>query len=167
MKNKRILVITGDGKGKTTASIGIIIRSLDYKNKIALFKFFKAGPSGEDKILKKLGVKIFKFNQAQFFNPKKIPDSVISETKKLWQKVLAESKKFDLIILDEINLALAAYIIRKEEFLELLENSPADLVCTGRAAPIWLKKLADTVSEIKNIKHSFNSGTSAQKGIEY
>lgn len=160
---KRLLVITGDGKGKTTASIGIIIRSLGYKKKIGLFKFFKSQPSGEDKILKRLGIKIYQFKIAQFFNPKKIPQSIISETKNLWQKIEELESQFNLLVLDEINLALKANIIKKETFIDFAKNTNANLVCTGRAAPSWLKNLADTVSEIKDIKNH----SQAQKGIEY
>jgi cob(I)alamin adenosyltransferase len=167
MKNKRILVVTGNGKGKTTASVGIIIRSLGYNKKVGLFKFFKSKTSGEDKILKRLGVKIFKFKTSQFFNPKKIPQSIISETHNLWQKVKNLQSQFNLLVLDEINLALAAHIIRKEEFINLTNTTKANLVCTGRAAPVWLKKIADTVSEIKDTKHTYRTGRQAEKGIEY
>lgn len=165
---KRILVITGNGKGKTTAAIGIVIRFRGYNKKVGFFKFFKSQLSGEDKILKKLGVRIFKFKKTQFFNPQKVPKKLIDENIVLWQKVLKLKSQFDLIILDEISLALNAHIIRKDNFIDFAKNSKAILVCTGRAAPIWLKKIADTVSEIKNIKHNFDSNNhTSQKGIEY
>lgn len=164
---KRLLIITGNGKGKTTASIGIIIRSLGYKKKIGLFKFFKSQLSGEDKILKRLGIKIYQFKIAQFFNPKKIPKKLIEETKNLWQKIEELESQFDLLVLDEINLALKAHIIKKETFIGFAKKTKVNLICTGRSASSWLKNLADTVSEIKDIKHTFVSGTKAQKGIEY
>ncbi|MDD3773809.1 MAG: cob(I)yrinic acid a,c-diamide adenosyltransferase [Patescibacteria group bacterium] len=167
MKNKRILVITGNGKGKTTAAIGIIIRSLGHEKKVGFFKFFKSKLSGEDKILKKLGVRIFQFKKAQFFNPQKIPKNLIKECEALWQKVLKNKDQFDLIVLDEINLALSAQIITKKDFINFAQNTKANLICTGRAAPIWLKKIADTVSEIKDIKHDLGIGNQTQQGIEF
>jgi len=159
---KRLIIITGNGKGKTTAGIGIIIRSLGHQRKCAFIKFFKSTPSGEDKILKKLGVKILKFKISQFFNPKKIPNKLEKETKTLWEKTQKLANEFDLIVLDEINLVLAADLIKKSEFKNFIKNTKAHIVCTGRAAPLWLKKIADTISIINDQK---NTGIST-KGIE-
>ena len=169
-KNKRIIVITGNGKGKTTSAIGIIIRSLGYKKKVAIVKFFKAQTSGEDEILKKLSVKVYNFGQKQFFNPKKIPQALKKKIEAGWkmaQKLGNQVGGLDLLILDEINLALAGNLIPKTDVKNFIDESLAHLVFTGRLAPRWLKNLADTVSEIKEIKHIHEKGIDAQKGIEY
>jgi len=165
--SKRILVITGNGKGKTTSAIGLIIRSLGHKKKVSLFKFFKSQPSGEDKILKNLGVKIFKFKKAFFFKPSKIPKDLKIECQRLWREVEKESENKNLVILDEINLALSANIIKKEVFKKFLNTTKSNIVCTGRNAPLWLQKIADTVSEIKEKKHIYIKGIKAQEGIEF
>jgi len=164
---KRVLIITGNGKGKTTASIGIIIRSLGHKKRVALIKFFKGQKSGEDKILKKLGIEIYKFGQEQFFNPKKIPKTLKRKIQQGWEQTQKLSEQVDLLIMDEVNLALAGDLIKKEEVKNFIKNSKAHLVFTGRFAPLWLKRLADTVSEIKDIKHKYQNGGGPEKGIEW
>lgn len=164
---KRVLVITGEGKGKTTAGVGIIIRSLGHKKKVEIIKFFKQSPSGEDAILKKLGVKIHYFGINGFFDPKNIPNTIKKKVKKGWATAQKLGDKTDVLVLDEINLALAGNLISKEETKKFIAKTKAHLIFTGRYAPIWLKRSADTVSNIKEVKHIFQRGGEAEKGIEF
>jgi len=166
-KKKRVLVITGKGKGKTTSAIGLIIRSIGNRQKAAIVKFFKKRPSGEDRILQKLGVKLYLFGIKEFFDPKKIPVSLKKEINKGWERTKKLGSKVDILVLDEINLVLAGKLISKQEVKNFITFSTANLVFTGRYAPDWLKKSADTISEIKDIKHIFRCGGKAEKGIEF
>ncbi len=166
MTKKRVIVITGNGKGKTTAAVGTIIRSLGHKKKTAIIKFFKKTPSGEDKILRFLGVEVYLFGKKGFFNPKKIPRSLKKEIEKGWLKAQKLGNKVNLLVLDELNLALAGNLLPKEEVKDFIRKTKAHLIFTGRCAPLWLIRLADTVSRINEIKHVFKKGGRAEKGIE-
>ena len=166
MRQKRIIVITGKGKGKTTSALGTLIRALGHRQKAAVIKFFKKTPSGEDKILRSLGVRVYLFGTKNFFNPKKIPQDLKKEIQKGWQKAQRLGNKVDLLVLDEINLVLAGNLLPTEEVKNFIRKSQAHLIFTGRCAPLWLIRLADTVSRINEVKHIFQKGGRAEKGIE-
>ncbi|MDR2426710.1 MAG: cob(I)yrinic acid a,c-diamide adenosyltransferase [Endomicrobium sp.] len=170
-----IIINTGDGKGKTTASIGQIIRSLGHGNKVCLIQLFKGRQFyGEQNILTKLdGLDFFSFAKE---HPYCIKNVSIEEAKEKCipaMEKLAEltnsCKKYDLVVLEEFNIALRDGFLDKMQFINLLKklSEKSDIVITGRAAPQELIDIADLVTEMKEIKHPYKKGIPAKKGIEF
>lgn len=169
-----IQIYTGDGKGKTTAALGQVIRALGHGFRICYIAFFKSPKKweyGEIKILKKLGIKVFCFAPC---HPHFYPEISFSEVRKECLKglefvrELLNSKSWDMLILDELNIALRDGFL-KEEVLTLLDTVPENLevILTGRGAPKKIVERADLVSKIEKIKHPFDRGVSRRAGIEY
>lgn len=164
-------VYTGDGKGKTTAAIGLTIRALGAGLKVAFFQFFKPGTSSEVNILKNFSPQLYykAFGKEGF-----IEEKVDPETKELilkgWKEVkdLVKSGTYNIIVLDEITYALNWKLIDLKEFLEFLKNKPEnlELVITGRNAPKEVIEVADLVTEMKKVKHYYEKDVKSRKGIE-
>jgi len=171
-----IIIYTGNGKGKTTASLGQAVRALGEGKKVLMIQFIK-GPwkSGENEFLKR-----FKFQSSRFTIIKggkgfvgilgdRLPRSnhkkAARAALKLAEKKIS-SKKYDLVILDEVNVAVGLKLISEKDVLKILKMVPRgiDLVLTGRNAPKKFVDLADIATEMKEIKYKFNP---AKKGIEY
>jgi len=166
-----IQVYTGDGKGKTTAAIGLTIRALGANLKVAFFQFFKPGTSSEVRILKKFSPELYykNFGKKGFVKNKvdsKIKDLILKGWKEI--KELVKSKSYNILVLDEISYALNWEIIDLKEFLEFLKNKPKNLeiVITGRNVPEEILEIADLVTEMKKIKHYYDKGVKSRKGIE-
>ena len=175
-----IFLFTGNGKGKTSSAIGQAMRALGQGKKVLILQFIKSKKfvSGEDKIinkLEKLGEKIKLIKGGIGFVGIMGDKFPLKEHKKAAKKTLdiaKESileKKFDLILLDEINVALSLKLIKIKNVIELLKkaSSEIDIILTGRNAPKQLIKFADLVTEFKEIKHYFKKGVLAQKGREF
>lgn len=168
-----ILIFTGNGKGKTTAAIGQAVRAIGNGKKVLMIQFIK-GPwiSGEDKFFKK--GKIVKTGKGFVgILGDKLPFSVHKKAAakglKLAKKSI-QSKKWDLIILDEINNAVHLKLIKAVDVLKIIKKLPekTDLILTGRDAPKSFIKIADITTEMKEIKHIFQKNKrSMKKGIEY
>ena len=166
-----IQVYTGEGKGKTTCAVGLTIRAVGARLKVAFFQFFKPDTSSEVNILKSFYPQVYykNFGKGDF-----VKNKIDSEIKKLilegWEetKKLVNSKSYNIIVLDEIIYALNWGIIELKEFLKILQNKPEELeiVITGRSAPDKLIEIADLVTEMKKIKHYYEKGVRARKGIE-
>lgn len=169
-----IIVITGNGKGKTTSSIGQIIRALGHNQKVCLVQLFK-GESfyGEQKILTKLeGLDFFSFAQKHPFCFKDITkEQTVKECQQAINKLkeIIKNNNYNLIVLEEFNIALRDNFIEEDLLLYIIKqlDEKSNVVITGRGASSKLVELADLVSEVKEIKHPFNKGISAQEGIEY
>ena len=169
-----ILVITGNGKGKTTSSIGQIIRALGHNQKVCLIQLFK-GESfyGEQNILTKLeGLDFFSFAKKHPFCFKDITkEQVIKECEQAIAKLkeIIKNNNYNLIVLEEFNIALRDNFIKEDLLIDILKqlNEKSNVVVTGRGATKNLIELADLVSEVKEIKHPFNKGIPAQVGIEF
>ncbi len=169
-----IIVITGNGKGKTTSSIGQIVRALGHNQKVCLVQLFKGENFyGEQKILNKLeGLDFFSFAKKHPFCFKEITkEQVIKECSDALQKLnkIAENNKYDLIVLEEFNIALRDGYIQEDSLINIIKelNKNTNVMITGRGASDKLVELADLVSEVKEIKHPYNKGIPAQEGIEY
>jgi cob(I)alamin adenosyltransferase len=170
-----IIVNTGNGKGKTTASIGQIIRSLGHGFKVCLIQLFK-GESfyGEQKILTGLnGLDFFSYSKEHPFCVKNVTlkeaaDKCKPAIEKI-KEIIDGPKKYDLIVLEEFNIALRDGFINKDEFIGLAKalSKNCDVVITGRGAPDELIEIADLATEMKEIKHPYNKGAQAKKGIEF
>ncbi len=176
MNNKGLIQIyTGDGKGKTTAAVGLSIRAISHGLKVC-YIFFHKDPDkwgyGELKILKKLGIDVFGFakKHPHFFenvNDEEMRQECLEALNFI--RNINQQNEYDILILDEINISLRDGFLKEEEVLHLLNSKPENLeiVLTGRGCPMKLIEKADLVSEIKNIKHPFDKGIKGREGIEY
>lgn len=169
-----IIVITGNGKGKTTSSIGQIIRALGHNQKVCLIQLFK-GESfyGEQNILTKLeGLDFFSFAKKHPFCFKDISkqdakqDCFVAVSK---IEEILKNNTYDLIVLEEFNIAVRDGFIENETLIELVKqlSQKSTVMITGRGASKELIETADLVSEVMEIKHPYNKGIQAQKGIEF
>lgn len=167
-----IHIISGDGKGKTTAALGIGMRAVGRGLKVCMVQFMKGFEYGEISAAKQLeGFDIFQFGRAEFVN-KENPEQVdIQEAVKALEhaKEAVGSGEYDIVILDEINVALDFKLISLEDVLGLVKGKPKnmELVLTGRNASQELVDLADYVSDVREIKHPYRKGIGARKGIEH
>jgi cob(I)alamin adenosyltransferase len=168
-----VQVYTGEGKGKTTAAIGTVLRALGNDLKVCIIAFMKAGqPSGEWNILSGLpNVDIERFGSGPFVDPTNITQRDREEASKALeaarQAILGGG--YDLVVLDEVNVAVAWQLIGLDEVLRLIEDRPpkVELVLTGRGADKEIVKMADIVTEMLNIKHPYDDGITSRRGIEY
>ena len=165
-------IYTGNGKGKTTAALGLITRAVGSNFKIFLCQFLKGRDYGELYTLKKFEtVTHERYGRGVFIRSK---EYVTDEDKKLMRegykslKKALLSGKYDIVIADEILGTLRYDLISIEEIKFLIENKPetTEFVLTGRNAPDELIEMADLVTEMKEVKHYFQKGVMARKGIE-
>ena len=170
-----VVVFTGNGKGKTTAALGIALRTLGHKKKAAIIQFIKgAWETGEEKALKNLDRNIKWHSLGEGFTWE-TQDRIRDEglVKKAWEvsKKYIEDKSFKLVILDEINIAIKLGYISDEEiinYIKSLGNHKNHIVLTGRGAKESVIDFADLATEMRLIKHPFKEqGIKAQKCIEY
>ena len=178
-------VITGDGKGKTTSSLGLAVRAIGNNLRVHMLQFLKSGFTGELYSAKKLGFEIEQFGVDALREKQKhlqefadrtgsfVFQQDIQEKEAALQgfehaKKIIKSGNFDLVIMDEINCVLAKNLIPLGEVLELAKNhGKVELVFTGRDAPKELMDAADYVSVVSGLKHPWQKGIVARKGIEY
>ena len=170
-----IQVYTGDGKGKTTAAVGLACRARGHNLNVCYVSFHKDPKKwgyGEHRILKKIGVAVYGFAQKYFCFDKSInADDIRREClkgMKFIKKIYGE-KKYDLLILDEINISVREGFLKESEVLDLMERKPKnlELVLTGRSATKKIIGRADLASGIKEIKHPYGSGIKGRRGVEY
>jgi cob(I)alamin adenosyltransferase len=166
-----IQVYTGNGKGKTTAAIGLAMRAAGAGMKVFICQFIKGRYYCELKSLEKIrNITVRQFGSGCFI--RKTPGK---EDLRLAQKGLDEisriikNRSCDLLILDEINVALDLKLLRLPEVMRLLKNTPRsiELVLTGRNASPQIVAIADLVSEIREKKHYYRKGLKARRGIEF
>jgi len=172
MKKGLVIIATGQGKGKTTAALGMALRAVGWQKNVLIIQFLKKGDYGEVKALKKIPkIVIRQFGRKKFANLKNPgrQDKKIAREAVDFSRRSISSQKYDLIILDEIIVASTYNLITKKSVIELIDMKPKelDLVLTGRGADKKLIEKADLVSKIENIKHPFQKGIAAKKGIEY
>lgn len=169
--DKLIQVYTGKGKGKTTAALGLALRAVGAGLKVYIGQFIKGKYYSELNALKKLkNIKVEQFGRGCFI--KKIPTAQdLTLARKGLEKVkkIISLKTYDMVILDEVNIALKLKLLELDAVTELLKKTPKnlELVLTGRNAHPKILKLADLVSEIKEVKHYYRKGIKARRGIEY
>ena len=173
----KILVYTGNGKGKTTAAFGLAARALGRDMKVIILQFIKSPEFtyGEKIALEKLGAQVEQLGVG--FTWTKTPEEHRAALKTAWEKAkeTVESGQYDLIVLDELNNALSIDTFAIDDVLPLtdvvdtLKNKPKEthIVVTGRAAKDEIKEIADLVSIIEEEKHYYKDGVDAIYGIEY
>jgi len=168
-----IQVYTGDGKGKTTAALGLALRAAGHGMKVCIVQFMKGRVNyGELRSIEKLdGVEIHQFGRPEFVdkeNPH--PEDIRgAEEGMAFAERAAESGKWDVLILDELNVALDFHLLDMNRVLDFLHGVPDSLevVITGRYAPDEIVQLADLVTEMRCIKHPYEKGIKARKGVEF
>ena len=169
-----VIVNTGNGKGKTTAALGMVLRSLGHGYKVAIIQFIKGAWEPAEKQVFSLWPDQLEFHAMGegFTWETQDRDRDIEKAIAAWQKGLEyiRNPDFKLVLLDEINIAIKLGYLRVEEVLAGLEHKPAanHVILTGRSAPTALIERADLVTEMTLIKHPFrDQGVKAQPGIEY
>ncbi|GIU35710.1 cob(I)yrinic acid a,c-diamide adenosyltransferase [Shewanella schlegeliana] len=167
----QILVITGNGKGKTTAGFGNTTRALGHQQKVAVVQFVKGvGECGERNLLESLNVPFHTMATGFSWNSEdKAKDKLAAE--QAWQqaKVWLQDPELDMLLLDELTYMITWDFLELNDILNALKNRPKEMsvIITGRAAHRELKELADTVSEVRPEKHAFHQGLMARKGLDW
>ncbi|MCD6418690.1 cob(I)yrinic acid a,c-diamide adenosyltransferase [bacterium] len=168
-----IHIYTGNGKGKTTAALGQAFRACGHNWRVIMIQFMKGDPSyGEIKSAEKLkNFEIYQFGTKNFVNKNNPSKEDIERAKEglEFARKIIETGKYDMVILDEINVAVDFGLIALEDVLDLLKKVPEEtvLILTGRYADEKIFEYADLVSKIEEIKHPYQKGISAIEGIEF
>jgi cob(I)alamin adenosyltransferase len=166
-----IQVYTGNGKGKTTAALGLALRAAGAGLKVFIGQFIKGKNYSELTALKKIkNIKVEQFGRGCFIKKTAHAKDIAAAKKGLLKiKKIISQETYDMVILDEINIALKLHLLELKEVISLIKKATKkpELVLTGRYAHPKILKLADLVSEMKERKHYYKGGIKARKGIEY
>ncbi len=166
-----IHLYTGNGKGKTTAALGLAIRAVGAGKKVFIAQFVKGIHYSELDALKRFPeIVINQYGLDCFIINQPTEKDILAAQKGLNEvKKAIESHLYDVIVLDEICIALYYQLISLDDLKNVLKNHPEniEIVLTGRYAPEELIEISDLVTEMKEIKHYFNNGIQARKGIDY
>jgi cob(I)alamin adenosyltransferase len=166
-------IYTGNGKGKTTAAMGAIVRAAGHGLRVLLVSFMKGDYAyGEYNTLARIpNVEVSLFGSRHLLDPANIKPEDKEQAGLALAKAreAAESGKYDMVVLDEVNVALGYNLIDADGVISLIKDKPSDveLILTGRYADDRLIELADLVTEMVKVKHPFDNGIEARKGIEY
>ena len=165
---------TGEGKGKTTAALGLALRAAGHNKKIIIFQFMKGQINyGELESVKKLypNIKIIQCGRKEFVSKEKPEEIDIKLAKDCWNKAKKTifSNTYDIIVLDELNVALDFKLLQIDEVISTLKNRPenVEIIVTGRYAPEEIIEISDLVTEMKEIKHYYNKGIPEREGFEF
>jgi cob(I)alamin adenosyltransferase len=166
-----IQIYTGNGKGKTTAALGLALRAAGAGKKVFFAQFVKGQIYSEVKALRQFIplVNVKQYGLKSFI--RKTPTQADIDAAKNGLKEVSEvilSGKYDIIVLDEANIAIFFGLFTSAELIEVLKQKPCDteIIITGRYAPPELIQIADLVTEMQEVKHYYNKGVAARKGIE-
>ena len=177
LKTGCVHIYTGDGKGKTTASMGLALRAASAGLSVCMFQFLKAKGSSVENWLEFPNFRVvclghthpmfLRSNAIREKTEIQLKKSILKELRNI--KCVMKTKKYDVIILDEIVNCVSEGFIAEKEILGLIKAKPrpTELVLTGRCAPKGLVDAADYVTKMEKIKHPFDSGLRCRKGIEY
>jgi cob(I)alamin adenosyltransferase len=167
-----VLINTGDGKGKSTAAFGTALRAVARGWKVAVVQFLKSGEwsVGEEKVGRQLGIDWWALGDGFTWDSADMEESE-AIARRAWEQARAtvESGGYDLVILDEITYPVNWGWIPLVEVVTMIRERPerVSVILTGRDAPQELIELADTVTEMKKVKHAFDRGVMARRGIDY
>ncbi len=193
LKKGLVEVYTGEGKGKTTAAFGLAFRALGWGMKVYILQFMKLGTYGENRMSRKMegNLKVDYVGMPYFIGwEDEVPDSDIKRVKNLVlckrgeppaeyrEKVQSymtnlmknwENGERDIVILDEVNVALYYCLIDLDQVMYLIDRKPAnvELVFTGRRIPKEITERADLVTEMKEIRHPYAAGVAARRGVDF
>jgi cob(I)alamin adenosyltransferase len=167
-----VQIYTGNGKGKTTAALGAALRAVGHGKRVVMIQFLKGRLYGELAAADRIeGLTMEQFGRDEFVDPKNLAPVDVEFAQKGWARVqeIVRDEKLDMLILDEVNVAVSFGLIPLPEVIQLMKNKPPrlELILTGRYAPDEMIELADTVTEMREVRHHYQKGIRARKGIEY
>ena len=167
------ILLIGNGKGKTSSAFGMVMRALGYGHRVAVVQFIKGEQlSGEELYLRDQCPQVKFYQMGTGFTwDTQDRSGDIAAAEKTWavaEQALAD-EQYDLVVLDELTYMLSFKYLDKDRVLSALKNRPYEqsLVVTGRGGGSELTELADTVSEVKEVKHAYNNGVMARKGVDF
>jgi cob(I)alamin adenosyltransferase len=167
-----VLVNTGDGKGKSSAAFGVVMRALAREWKVGVVQFLKSGGwhTGEEKIGRQLGVDWFAIGEGFTWESDDLTqDQAVAQEAWRQAKELIQAGEHRLVVLDEITYPMNWGWISTDDVVRTIVDRPdkVNIVATGRDAPVALVDIADTVTEMRSVKHAYEQGIAAKKGIDY
>jgi len=165
-------VYTGEGKGKTTAALGLALRAWGHDLRICVIQFMKKGEDyGEIKALRRMGIETFQFGSGRLITKGRHTQEDLDCARRALDlsRDILMSGDYDLVILDEINVTIHFGLLSHREVLEALRarRNGVEVICTGRNAPDELRREADLITVMTIEKHPYDGGLEARKGIEY
>lgn len=167
------LLLTGDGKGKSSSAFGMVMRALGYGQKVGVVQFIKGEQlSGEEIYLKEHCPQVTLYQMGTGFTWDTQDRSAdIAAARRTWEqaKPMLRDASFDLVVLDELTYMIAFKYLPEEEIIEAIRQRPVgqSVVVTGRGGGSALQEVMDTVSEVKEIKHAYRAGIMARRGVDY
>ncbi len=168
-----VQVLTGNGRGKTTAALGTVLRAVGQDFRVHIIHFMKGTyPYGEQKALQHLpNVTVSRFGKLDFVDPNNVQDDEREEARKALEagREAIHSGKYDMVVLDEVNIASGWGLVPVEDVIDLIKSKPqeVELILTGRYADPKLIEIADLVTEMVEVKHPYQQGIKARQGLEY
>ena len=166
-------IFTGNGKGKTSAALGVVLRALGHGLRVHIVYFMKGDyPYGEQKILSQLpNISFTAFGQEDFVDPAKVKPEEREQARQALKEAQRAvlSGEYDLVVLDEVNVAVAWKLLELEKVIKLIKKKPekVELILTGRYADEKLIELADLVTEMTEVKHPYQKGITSRRGIDH
>ena len=173
LKQGLVQVYTGDGKGKTTAALGLALRAAGHGLKVVIVQFMKMPRYGEHRALQYLlpQITVKAFGRPGFIHRSGVQPEDLDQAHNAlsFAREIMLKGEVDILILDEINNALYFGLLKEEEVLNFLKERPpqVEVVLTGRNAPSSIIAVADLVTEMRSIKHPYEKGIAARQGIEF
>ena len=167
------ILLTGNGKGKSSSAFGMVMRALGYRHKVGVVQFIKGQQlSGEEIYLKEYCPQVDFYQMGTGFTwNTQDRESDIRAAEATWAvaRPMLEDDSYNLVVLDELTYMLAYKYLPEEEILDALSNRPREqsVVVTGRGGGSGLQAIMDTVSEVKEVKHAFAAGIKARQGVDY
>ncbi len=167
------ILMTGNGKGKTSSAFGMVMRALGYKQKVGIIQFIKgAQDCGEADFIKAHcpTVDLYQMGTGFTWNTQDM-DTDTAAAEKTWglAEAMLKDPSYDLVILDELTYMLGYKYLDKDTVVNAIENRPSEqsVVVTGRGGGSKLRSIMDTVSDVKDIRHGYRDGLKARKGVDY
>jgi len=167
-----VVLLTGNGKGKSSSAFGMVLRALGYGQQVAVIQFIKGQQmSGEELFIQQKLPEVVFYQMATGFTwDTQDRASDTAAALKTWEKAKqVMDARYDLVVLDELTYMLAFKYLDETTVIDTIQNRPANqsVIITGRGGGSALRSLADTVSEIKSVKHAFDAGVKAREGVDF
>lgn len=168
-----VVLLTGNGKGKTSSGFGMVLRALGYDQNVAVVQFIKGVQlSGEEMFLKNKmpDVKFYQMATGFTWNTQD-READIAASERTWAvaKECLQDPQYDLVLLDELTYMVAYKYLDEDEIINTIKNRPShqSVIVTGRGGGSKLQEIADTVSEVKDVKHAYRQGIKARQGVDF